>query len=70
VQTRVIRNLKSRLFENVLNQDVGFFDVTLTGTITTRLTTDVEAMANTITWSFRWLTEACARTLAIFAYML
>ena len=68
-QQRVIRNLRCKLFDAVLAQEVGFFDKTSTGDVTSRLTADTSAMANDLTWVFRFSIESSVRIGGIAAYM-
>ena len=50
-------------------QEVGFFDNTPTGDITSRLTADCSEMANDLTWVFRFTIEALVRIGGITGYM-
>lgn len=45
-QQRIIRSLRLDLFRSIMYQEVGFFDETRTGEITSRLTSDTAEMAN------------------------
>eukprot|EP00667_Euglena_gracilis_P004099 EG_transcript_4115 len=68
-QQRIIRRLRLDVFRSVLRQEVGFFDRTSTGTITSRLTADCAEMANDLTWVFRFTIEALVRIGGISGYM-
>ena len=46
---RVVAKLRSDLFEAVLHQEVGFFDATRTGELTSRLAADTAVLQNTVT---------------------
>jgi len=69
-QNRIIRSLRVRLLRNVLDQEVAFFDVTNSGDITSRLTSDCTAMSSDLTWCFRWTLEAIVRISGIMVYMI
>ena len=49
--------------------EMGFFDKTPTGEITSRLTADTAEMANDLTWVFRFTIEALVRIGGIMVYM-
>eukprot|EP00039_Didymoeca_costata_P007603 m.101644 g.101644 ORF g.101644 m.101644 type:complete len:855 (+) comp13749_c0_seq3:176-2740(+) len=68
-QQRIIRGLRIDLFGAILKQEIGFFDKTDTGEITSRLTADCAEMANDLTWVFRFTIEALVRIGGILAYM-
>ena len=70
VQQRIIRDLRLDLFRALLRQEIGFFDCTKTGEITSRLTADCAEMANDLTWVFRFTLEASVRIGGTIAYML
>jgi ABC transporter fused permease/ATP-binding protein len=46
---RVVARLRSDLFAAVLRQDIGFFDQTRTGELTSRLSSDTTVLQNTVT---------------------
>ena len=68
-QQKIIRGLRINLFRTILRQDIGFFDATTTGEITSRLTADTAEMANDLTWVFRFTIEALVRIGGIIGYM-
>ena len=68
-QQRIIRGLRLNLFQAILRQDISFFDMTKTGEITSRLTTDCAEMANDLTSVFRFTIESLVRIGGIIAYM-
>jgi len=68
-QQKIIRSLRIDLFRAILNQEMGFFDQTPTGEITSRLTADTAEMANDLTWVFRFTIEAFVRIGGIIVYM-
>ena len=45
-QQKIIRSLRVDLFAAILKQEVGFFDTTKIGEITSRLTADTAEMVN------------------------
>ena len=69
VQNRIIRRLRSRVFARILDQEVGFFDVTSTGSVSSRLTSDCTEIASDLSWVFRNSTEAVVRVFGIAAYL-
>jgi ATP-binding cassette subfamily B (MDR/TAP) protein 9 len=68
-QQRLIRGLRVDLFTAVLRQEIGLFDVTPTGELTSRLAADTSEMANDLTWVFRWSIESVVRIGGITAYI-
>ncbi|TNE86882.1 MAG: ATP-binding cassette domain-containing protein [Deltaproteobacteria bacterium] len=46
---RVVARLRTRLFEAIISQDVGFFDTTRIGELTNRLAADTTVLQNTVT---------------------
>lgn len=46
---RIVADLRTRLFESILGQDVEFFDLSRTGELTNRLTADTGVLQNTVT---------------------
>lgn len=46
---RVVARLRTRLFEAIIGQDVGFFDTTRIGELTNRLAADTTVLQNTVT---------------------
>ena len=68
-QQKIIRGLRLQLFDAILKQEIGFFDCTKTGEITSRLTTDCAEMANDLTSVFRFTIESIVRIGGIITYM-
>jgi ATP-binding cassette subfamily B (MDR/TAP) protein 9 len=68
-QQKLIRGLRIDLFRAILKQEVGFFDITTTGELTSRLSSDTSEMANDLTWVFRFTIEALVRIGGITVYM-
>lgn len=68
-QQRLIRNLRVDLFAAILRQEIGFFDVTSTGELSSRISNDTSEMANDLTWVFRFSIEAVVRIGGIMTYM-
>ena len=68
-QQKIIRSLRITLFRSILGMEMGFFDETPTGEITSRLTADTAEMANDLTWVFRFTIEALVRIGGIMVYM-
>ena len=57
-QQKLIAKLRTDVFAAVLKQDMGFFDVSSTGDLTSRLTSDTAEMSADLTWVFRFTIEA------------
>lgn len=64
-KSRLIKSLRLKLFEKVLSQEIGYFDITPSGELSSRLTTDIATLANDMTWVFRFSIEAVARILGV-----
>ena len=64
-KSRLVRLLRLKLFEKLLGQEIGFFDVTPSGELASRLTTDIATLANDLTWVFRFSIEAVARIVLV-----
>ena len=58
VQNRIVRRLRSTLFQKILGQEIGYFDVTSGGSISSRLTADTTEIASNLSWVFRNVTES------------
>lgn len=69
-QQRIIRDIRLDLFSAILRQEIGFFDKTGSGEITSRLTADCAEMANDLTNVFRFTLESLIRIGGIIAYMM
>ena len=70
VQNRIVRRLRSTLFQKILGQEIGYFDVTSGGSISSRLTADTTEIASNLSWVFRNVTEAVVRVSGIAVYLL
>lgn len=68
-KSKIVRNLRNRLFSNIIRQEAGFFDNARTGDIMSRLSSDTVEMANDLTWVFRFSIEAVARIAGVVVYM-
>ena len=64
-KSRLMKRLRLELFGKLLCQEIGFFDVTPTGELASRLTTDIATIANDMTWVFRFSIEAVARIVGV-----
>ena len=70
VQNRIVRRLRSTLFAKILGQEIGYFDVTSAGSISSRLTADTTEIASNLSWVFRNVTEAVVRVTGIAVYLM
>jgi ABC-type multidrug transport system fused ATPase/permease subunit len=70
VQNRIVRRLRSTLFQKILGQEIGYFDVTSGGSISSRLTADTTEIASNLSWVFRNVTESVVRVSGIAVYLL
>jgi len=68
-QQRLLRELRVRLFSAILRQEIGFFDMTSSGELTSRLAVDTAEMGSDLTWVFRFTIEAIVRISGILIYM-
>jgi len=46
---RVVYRLRQNIFDSIVKQEVGFFDVTRTGELTNRLSSDTQVLQNAVT---------------------
>jgi len=69
VKQKVIRALKLRLFENVMRQELSFFDSEPTGNLMSRLTSDTTEMSGDISFVFRFSIESVVRITGVAGYM-
>ena len=65
----IVRSVRKQLFSAMLKMELAFFDTTKTGSCMSRLTADTTAMAEELTWFFRFSIEATIRIVGIAAYM-
>ena len=49
VGERIVTDLRKRLFDAIVEQEIGFFDHTKTGELTSRLTSDTQILQNAVT---------------------
>jgi ATP-binding cassette subfamily B (MDR/TAP) protein 9 len=68
-QQRVVKELRIGLFQNILRQEMGFFDATSVGFLTSRLNSDTAEMSNNLTFVFRFSIESVVRIGGIMTYM-
>jgi len=70
VGERVVADLRIRLFARILAQEVGFFDSTKTGELTSRLTSDTQVLQNAVTsnlsMALRYVTQALGGVIVLF----
>jgi len=69
VQNKVARNLRSLLFAKILTQPMSYFDVTPSGELMSRLTSDSAETANQLSWTCRFSIEAIMRVVGVAAYL-
>ena len=69
-QQKLVFKLRVDVFRSILNQEVGFFDSSTAGELSSRLTSDTQEMSSDLTWVFRFTIEALVRIGGIAAYML
>ncbi|XP_020634568.3 antigen peptide transporter 1 [Pogona vitticeps] len=62
--------LQSSVFRSILHQEIGFFHVNRTGDITSRITTDTDAMSDTLTSDLSLLMWYLMRGVFLYAMML
>lgn len=71
VGEKVVADLRSRLFTRILAQEIGFFDSTKTGELTSRLTSDTQVLQNAVTsnlsMALRYATQAIGGVVVLFA---
>ena len=61
IQTRISSKLRSSLFSKIVTQPMSFFDVTPSGELLSRLTSDTEETSNQMSWNCRFFIEAVIR---------
>lgn len=70
VGERVVADLRTQLFRKILAQEIGFFDLTKTGELTSRLTSDTQVLQNAVTanlsMALRYLTQAVGGVIVLF----
>ena len=60
-QERIILRVRGELFRSLIKQETAFFDECSTGELVSVLTADTQAIADDLTWVFRFSIEAIAR---------
>lgn len=68
-QQRIVRDLRKSLLSVILRQEIGFFDETSSGELSSRLSADCAQMASNLTFVFRFAIESVVRVVGIAAYM-
>lgn len=66
---RIVRGVRLELFQKLIRQEVGFFDETSSGELSSRLQSDCSEMAGDLTWFFRFSIESVVRIVGITLYM-
>jgi ABC-type multidrug transport system fused ATPase/permease subunit len=66
---RIVRGVRLDLFHKLIRQEVGFFDQTSSGELSSRLQSDCSEMAGDLTWFFRFSIESVVRIAGITLYM-
>ena len=69
VGARVNTRLRIRLMDSLLSQEIGFFDTTRTGDITSRLSSDTTIVGNSITTNVNIFLRATVRALGVLIFM-
>jgi ABC-type multidrug transport system fused ATPase/permease subunit len=69
---RIVRDVRSNLFRQLLGQEVAFFDSheNPSGSLASRLSSDIVEMAADLTWFFRFSMESVVRISGITVYMM
>ncbi|ELT94942.1 hypothetical protein CAPTEDRAFT_6286 [Capitella teleta] len=61
--------IRNYLFLSILNQEIGFFDTTKTGDITSRLTSDVTTMSDTLSLNVNVFLRSLIKSLGVIVFM-
>lgn len=48
IGSRIMRDLRERLYSSIIKQEIGFFDTTKTGELTSRLTVDIDTLKDAL----------------------
>lgn len=67
---RISLRLRRTLFKALLNQDMGFFDKTKTGEITSRLTQDCERVADQVSYNVNIFSRTVIQIITMLCFML
>eukprot|EP00929_Paragymnodinium_shiwhaense_P007455 TRINITY_DN111379_c0_g1_i1.p1 TRINITY_DN111379_c0_g1~~TRINITY_DN111379_c0_g1_i1.p1 ORF type:complete len:761 (+),score=150.54 TRINITY_DN111379_c0_g1_i1:97-2379(+) len=70
IGARSSRRLRQQLFRSLVVQDVGFFDTTKTGVITSRLTQDCSKASDTLTFNVNIFSRTIVQLLVTLCFML
>jgi ABC-type multidrug transport system fused ATPase/permease subunit len=70
VNIQLVQTVRTDLWSALLKQEVAFFDQQSSGSLSSRLQSDCSAMANDLTWFFRFSIESVVRILGITGYMI
>merc|ERR1711966_506790 len=66
---KVVARLRSRLFTNILAQEVGFFDSVTSGSLISRITTDTAMLKNVATQNLSMALRGMATVIIAFTFM-
>jgi len=69
VQNKIARKLRSLLFAKILTQPMSYFDVTPSGELISRLTSDAAETANQLSWTCRFTVEAVMRVVGVAVFL-
>ena len=69
-RNRIVHDLRRNLYAAALKQECAYHDKCATGDLASRISTDTRAMADKLTWVFRFFLEAIVRTGGVMGYML
>jgi ABC-type multidrug transport system fused ATPase/permease subunit len=69
-QQRTVRSLRLRVYSSIMHSSMAFFDSSNTGELVSRLTSDCAAIANDLSWVFRWSVESIVRVIGISGYLM
>ncbi|XP_071504086.1 ABC-type oligopeptide transporter ABCB9-like [Diadema antillarum] len=67
---RLNLRITSLLYHSIMGQDMGFFDKTRTGAITSRLTSDTSTMSNTLALNVNICLRSCVKMIGYVIFML
>lgn len=65
-----MRTLRLRVYDAIMHSSLSFFDQCSTGDLVSRLTSDCSAIANDLSWVFRWSVESVVRVVGVSAYLM
>ncbi|MBN3305266.1 MDR1B protein, partial [Amia calva] len=68
--SRLNKRVRLMLFQSLVKQDIGFFEVTKTGELTSRLSADTMLMSHSIAMNVNVLLRSVVKTLGVLALML